>query len=128
MTLMALIAEPSRAGHGTDGRRRGSIAAHDRADRRLPQLLPVPALEDLRQEVVDELLCAALAHRQADAVGLLGERFADDLDLVVGAGVADQDALVRDVRVDPSLLDGGDALLVGLEEVTFASGTVCCSA
>src|SRR4051794_39953779 len=100
MTLMALIAVPSRAGHGTDRRRRGSIAAHDRADGRLPELLPVPALEDRGQEVVDERLRAALPHRHADAVGLLGERLTDDLDLVVRAGVADQDALVQDVGVD----------------------------
>src|SRR3954462_13932938 len=104
MTLTALIPAPSRAGRGTDGRRLGSITAHDRADGRLPQLLPVTALEDRRQEVVDELLGAALPQRQPDAVGLLGERLADDLDLVVRAGVADQDALVQDVGVDASLL------------------------
>src|SRR3954471_4083441 len=116
MTLKALIADPSRAGHGTDGRRLGSIAADDRADGRLPQLFPVPAREDLREEVVHELLRAAFVLRQADTVGLLRERLTDHLDLVVRAGVADQDALVQDVGVDASLLDGGDALRVGLEQ------------
>src|SRR5262249_22577280 len=103
----------SGPGRGTDGGRGRWRGVDNGTERVLPGLRPLTAVLDLLEPAVDERLEIVVTVLEPDAVRLLGEGVADDLDLRVRLGVASKDGRLLTVGIPPPLHQRGNGLRVG---------------
>src|SRR5215203_3809056 len=120
------MSRPSgRPGSVAVDRRRGRGLGGHLAGGGVPGGLPAPVLLDLLQGVVDEGAELVVALLEPDAVGLLGERLADQLEgLLVLADEPEQDDVVGGHGLDLAVLEGLGALGVHVELGQLGLGVV----